>query len=486
MISNNITWILVLGYLVLSILVGNIAGRKEKNASNYFHSSLPSIVIAFACTGTAISGVMFIGTPGTTTIQGVGIWLAATTGGLLGVVLCNLVLGKPLSRLNKKFQTTTIPDMLVLIFHAPELRHIAIPCILILSIVFAACQWQSIGTLLNTLTGLDYTQATILGVIVVALYSVLGGNKSTSVVATVQVAIAMAACLYLVACALQVSGGSMTGLCRQVADVDPSLLRMTNTNLSLTAIISYVLMYGIGTLGQPAIVCKYFQIKEARLLPNTLLLGVISMVCTSLVPIVSLVMIIKIHAREIPPLAYSDACVPTFIATYCGPVAGGLLISACLAAIMSTGAALIVSAGSTLVKDIMMDWMHIDCNGRKGIIYSRVGMITVILLSVIIALFPTGGILQIGFAAFATFGAVFAPVIVLGLRWRRCTKQGAFFGMLSSFLLVSVITVLDIFDIWNWPFDLHISVVAMGVNIVLLILVSLSTPKQEKNFMPCV
>ena len=58
--------------------------------------------------------------------------------------------------------------------------------------------------------------------------------------------------------------------------------------------------------------------------------------------------------------------------------------------------------------------------------------------------------------------------------------------MLSSFLLVSVITVLDIFDIWNWPFDLHISVVAMGVNIVLLILVSLSTPKQEKNFMPCV
>ncbi|MFQ8900131.1 MAG: hypothetical protein ACLR71_20145 [[Clostridium] scindens] len=69
MISNNITWILVLGYLVLSILVGNIAGRKEKNASNYFHSSLPSIVIAFACTGTAISGVMFIGTPGTTTIR---------------------------------------------------------------------------------------------------------------------------------------------------------------------------------------------------------------------------------------------------------------------------------------------------------------------------------------------------------------------------------------------------------------------------------
>ena len=208
------------------------------------------------------------------------------------------------------------------------------------------------------------------------------------------------------------------------------------------------------------------------------------MTLTLLVPVVSLVMFLQVANGSIPALESADSCVPAFIGRFCGPFAGGLLVSACLAAIMSTAGALLISASSTLVKDIMVEWMHVDMEGKKGITYSRLATLLIIVVSTLIACFPSGGILQIGFAAFGAFGAVFAPSAVLTLRWRRCTKQGAFSGMVIAFVIVALQTILNSTGIWPWPFTLHVGVVAMAVNLVVTVVVSLCTPVQEKPFMP--
>lgn len=486
MTASKELWIVVVAYIALSVIVGNIANRREqqKSASGYFHTQLPAIVVALSCTGTAISGVAFIGTPGTTYVQGIGLWAVNAFAGLLGVVLCNLILGKPLRRLNAVTGAITVTDLLVNIYQDNRLRYICVPCLLVISTVFTACQWQSIGTMLNTLLGINYIPAVLLGVAVVGLYSILGGNKSTAVVGAVQVGVAMLACIYLVYVALKVNSGGFAKLNADVAAVNPELLQMTNSHLSVGMVISYLLMYSVGTMGQPAILVKYFQLKDVKMLPKTLLAGTISMFVTMLVPIVALVMIVNVASGAIPDPAYSDAVVPTFITTYCGPYAGGLLVSACLAAIMSTGAALLVSASSTLVKDIMIDWLHVDCEGKKGVRYSRLSTLIIMVVSTLIACFPVSGILQIGFAAFGAFGAVFAPAVTLGLRWRRATKQGALAGMWTAFILVAGVTLLGTVGIWKWPFDLHVSVVAIALSTLVNILVSLATPPQEKPFMP--
>lgn len=477
-------WIVVIIYIVLSIAAGNISGRREKSAKGYFHSELPAMVVALSCTGAAISGVAFIGTPGTTYAQGLGVAAACGAGGLIGVVLANLLLGKPMRRLHKVCGSITITDLFVDAFNDRRFSYICIPVLLIVSTVFAAVQWQSIGTLLNTLLGIDYIKAVLLGVVVVTLYTILGGNKSTAVVGAVQVGVAMLACIYLVYAALKVSGTSLTGLNEQIKAVDSGFLNMTNSGLTTGAIVSYILLYGLGSVGQPSIMVRYFQLKDPRLLPKTLAAGAISMAITLLVPIVSLVMFMQVANGNIAALETADSCVPAFIGLFCGPFAGGLLVSACLAAIMSTAGALLISASSTLVKDIMDEWLHVDMSGRRGITYSRIATLLVIAVSTLIACFPSGGILQIGFAAFGAFGAVFAPSAVLALRWRRCTKQGALAGMVTAFAVVAVQTILNSTGIWVWPFTLHIGVVAMAINLVVCIVVSLMTPPQEKPFMP--
>ncbi len=479
-------WIIVILYLVINIVVGNIIGRKEKKngADSYYHSQLPAFVVALACTGTAISGLAFIGTPGMVYVQGIGLWAVSALGGVLGIILATVLIGKPMKALNKKMNTITLTDLFVGIFDDKRLRYICIPCLVVVSTVYTAVQWQSIGTILNTLLGIEYIPAVLIGVAVVALYSVLGGNKSTAVVGAVQILICCAACIFIYCAALKANGGGLTKLFTDVGAAKPELLNMTNSSLSFGAIMSYLIMYGIGYIGQPAIAVRYFQLKDSRMLPKTMMYGVISHFITMLVPIVALVLVVAVANGVMAPLTNADSCTPTFIGMFCGPYAGGLLVSACLAAIMSTGASLLISASSTLVKDMMQDWMKIDMSGKKGNAYSRLGTVVIIVISTLIACFPVGGILQIGFAAWGAFGAIFAPVLILGLRWRRCTKQGAFWGMLSAAAVVLVFTVLNVTGIWTWPLEWHISVIAIIVHFIVLIAVSLATPAQDKPFMP--
>ena len=56
--------------------------------------------------------------------------------------------------------------------------------------------------------------------------------------------------------------------------------------------------------------------------------------------------------------------------------------------------------------------------------------------------------------------------------------------MVTAFVIVALQTILNSTGIWHWPFTLHGGVVAMAVNLVVTVVVSLFTPMQDKPFMP--
>ena len=74
--------VIVVIYLILMIFAGNISARHSAKTpsgnGNYFGGSLPPWVMATAIVATSISGVGFIGTPGTAYIQGFAPYLGNT------------------------------------------------------------------------------------------------------------------------------------------------------------------------------------------------------------------------------------------------------------------------------------------------------------------------------------------------------------------------------------------------------------------------
>ena len=483
--SDNIQmWGVVVVYMVACVAAGIITARKMKSSSaeDYFTSKnqLPPLAVAFSLVGTAMSGAMFLGVPGQAYTMGWPIVFAiCMTSGMVGVLLANLLLAKPMRHYSEHHRCTTITEILVDIFHDKRLRYILIPTILLGNLFYGMAQWVSIGNLFSGLTGMDYRVAVIIGVIVTLLYMILGGNSSNALVSVVQMFIAMAASLYVIILALYLSGG-FTQLNLNMAAIDIGNVSVLNDSVPLWTFLGFTFIYSIGMMGNPAAVIKFVQIKDHKLYPKCLLMATISYTIICFVPVAGMFMMNETAQGRMPFIEATDTVMPVFLANYGSPLAAGLVVAACLACIMSTGAALMFSAASSLVKDVMADLLHVNIEGKKGVVYSQIAVVILTVLSAAIALDPPGVIVDLAAQAWGLMAACITFPLLLGFRWRRATKAGAFWGMLVGF----IIDIGPFVGLWTHPLPLTPGVTGMFASGIVMIIVSLCTKPDNKEFLP--
>lgn len=486
--QNLQMWIVVIAYLAAVIIIGFVINRREKDASmgDYYVSqrSLPPIVIAFSLVATSQSGMVFLGAPGTCYTAGYAQMVCTCMiGGVLGIILCNLTLGKPMRYLGERYSSITLTDLLRDIYDTKSLQLVCVITLLVVSTFYCVVQWTSIGNLFLSLLGVDYKVGVIIGLVVVAIYSALGGNKSSTIVATVQLFIAMLAVLYMFFLALHVGGG-LTSINNGIEKIDPNMIHLVNENYSIWKFLGFIIIYAVGMIGQPAMATKFFSLKSSKLLGSALFLGVMSYCFTILNPYAAWVMRIKIEGGELDPLVSTDTVIPKFVEIFANPYIGGLLIAGTLSAIMSTSAALLITVSSTFTNDLCKNMLHKDMSGKAGMRTARIVTLVAALISGVIALYPPDTVWFIGNAAWGAFAAVFTPALVLGLRWRRATKYGAIASMWSGLILIFGLRALTYTGIWTWPLQIDMSACVLILTTLIHIVVSLVTPAQEKEWMP--
>lgn len=481
----------VVVYLILMVVIGNVSTRRAakrtlSEGGNYFGGSLPPWVMATAVVATSISGVGFIGTPGQAYNQGYSIYLATTIlgGGWLGFILSAKIIGRPMKRIAARRKLVTVTDIVCDIFQDQRLRYAIIPIIILGGIAAAAVQWVVIGTVMSNLLGVDYKLAVIIGVACVALYSVLGGNESTALVGAIQCLIALFCSTFMAFTAVKLAGG-LTNMNNTIASVDSSLFYPVNTGTSFGYFFSTMFIYSVGFMGQPHITVKWSQITDNKLYPKAILIGVVSYALTTLMTYVGVASRAMVEQGAMAAVTNTDSLVMIFIQTFCSPWVVGLVVAAALSAIMSTGAAYLISCSSACVNDVMANWAGVDMSGKKGKRISQIATLLCLLLSLAMSFRPDLGIQALGNAAWGAFAAVITPSLVLGLRWRRATKQGALASSFFGLAIVVVVNILKYTNIWLWPFQLSMEAFALIMSFVIMIVVSLLTPAQDKShFMP--
>lgn len=477
-------WLVVIIYLAGCVIAGILISRKKKSetAESYFTSknSLPPLVVAFSLVGTTCSGALFMGVPGRAYDVGWPIIMAvATVSGLVGLVMANLFLGKPMRRYSEDHDCTTMTGILTDIYKDNRLRYILVPAILIGNLFYAMTQWISIGQLLVGLMDIDYRVAVVVGVVVTLLYCLMGGNNSNALVSVFQMAVACVAGLYVISLSLHLSGG-LVNLNRNLASIDIGYVSVFNEKFSIWEFLSFSLLYNIGFIGSPAGMIKFVQIRDHRLYPKCLFMSVVSYLIIAYVAIAGLFMMTQSASGAIPVIESVDTVMPVFLSTFAVPVMAGLVVAACLACIMSTAAALIFACSSSLVKDVMEDMLHIDCSGKKGVRYSRIAVLIMTLISGGLALDPPGLIADLAAQAWGIMACVITFPLLLGFRWRRANKHGAFWGMIVGF----VIDIGPFLGLWKHPFELSPGVTGMLASGVVMVVVSLLTRPQEKEYLP--
>ena len=122
------------------------------------------------------------------------------------------------------------------------------------------------------------------------------------------------------------------------------------------------------------------------------------------------------------------------------PWIAGVLMSAILAAVMSTLSCQLLVCSSTLTEDFYRTFIRRNASQRELVWFGRSMVLLVSVVAVWLARDPNSLVLSLVSYAWAGFGAAFGPVIIMSLWWRRMTRNGALAGMITG-----AVTVL----VWN-------------------------------------
>jgi sodium/proline symporter len=197
------------------------------------------------------------------------------------------------------------------------------------------------------------------------------------------------------------------------------------------------LAWGLGYFGQPHILARFMAADDLQTIPKARRIGMAWMILCLLGAVTVGWFGIAYFAAHPGQGADMVRANPerVFIAlaqALFNPWVAGVLLSAILAAIMSTLSCQLLVCSSALTEDFYRGFLHPRASQRELVWFGRAMVLAVALLAIFIARDPGSRVLGLVSYAWAGFGAAFGPVVLISLSWKRMTRNGALAGMLAG------------------------------------------------------
>ncbi|EGQ7756603.1 sodium/proline symporter PutP [Vibrio vulnificus] len=431
-----------IAYLILMVAIGVYAYKKTSSSSDYFLGgrSLGPWPAALSAGASDMSGWLLLGLPGYAYAAGIeSFWLA---GGLLVGTWANwLVSAKRLRTYSIQTDALTLPEFLSRRFDDKSklIQTISAFFILLFFLFYTSSGLVAGGKLFETVFGLDYSTAVIIGTLCVVSYTLFGGFLAVSWTDLVQ-GLLMAAALMIVPIAVMEGGFGQLAI--DMHNINPELLTLWNDAkgepLSAIAIISLV-AWGLGYFGQPHILARFKASRTNRELGTARRIAVgwtaLSMAGAILVGLVGLVWVNGHPGTE---LADGEKIFMLLVNTVFHPVIAGILLAAILAAVMSTADSQLLVSSSALAEDFYKQVIKPDASSQEIVMVGRIGVVVISIIALILAMTPDSSVLGLVSYAWAGFGAAFGPAVVLSLYWKGMNRNGALAGILIGGITIVV------------------------------------------------
>lgn len=439
----------------MMLAIGVIAYKRTASSSDYFLGgrSLGPWPAALSAGASDMSGWLLLGLPGYAYAAGIeAFWLA---GGLLvGTWLNWLICAKRLRTYSITTDALTLPEYLSRRFNdnSKVIQVVSAFFILLFFLFYTSSGLVAGGKLFETVFGLDYTIAVIIGTVCVVSYTLFGGFLAVSWTDLVQGLLMAAALMIVPVIGMQGGLGQLTA---DLEAINPELLTLWNDAkgqpLSVIAIISLV-AWGLGYFGQPHILARFKASRTNKDLTTARRIAVVwsglSMIGALLVGVVGLVYITNTGGDV---LADGEKIFMLLVNALFHPVIAGILLAAILAAIMSTADSQLLVSSSALAEDFYKQIINKDATSEQVVMVGRVGVVLLSVIALVLAMTPDSSVLGLVSYAWAGFGAAFGPAILLSLYWAGMNRNGAIAGIIVGGVTIVVWKQLSggIFDIYE-------------------------------------
>ncbi|MDA0127972.1 sodium/proline symporter PutP [Vibrio sp. MarTm2] len=468
-----------IAYLILMLAIGVIAYQRTKNSSDYFLGgrSLGPWPAALSAGASDMSGWLLLGLPGYAYAAGIeAFWLA---GGLLvGTWLNWLINAKRLRTYSITTDALTLPEFLSRRFNdkSKMIQVISAFFILLFFLFYTSSGLVAGGKLFETVFGLDYTTAVVIGTVCVVSYTLFGGFLAVSWTDLVQGLLMSAALLIVPIAAME---GGFSDLGGQLENINPELLTLWNDSkgepLSAIAIISLV-AWGLGYFGQPHILARFKATRSNKDLTTARRIAVIwtalSMLGAMLVGIVGLIYVNNSGVT----VDDGEKIFMLLVNSLFHPVIAGILLAAILAAVMSTADSQLLVSSSALAEDFYKQVFKQDASSEEIVMVGRIAVIGISIVALVLAMTPDSSVLGLVSYAWAGFGAAFGPALILSLYWARMNRNGALAG-----ILVGGITIVVWKQLSGGWFDVYEIVPGIIFSTISIVVVSMLTGEPEES-----
>lgn len=487
-------------YLVMMVVIGFMCSKKNKNTDDFYLGGrkLGPLVTAMSAEASDMSAYLLMGIPGLALATGLpeAVWTAI--GLAVGTYLNWLIVAKRLRLYTEKINAVTIPEFFSKRFgdKANVLGLIAAIFIIIFFIPYTASGFSACGKLFSNLFGMDYLTAMLISAAVIIIYCTLGGFLAASTTDLIQ-SIIMSVALFVV---LGFSEGLLGGFDKVFANVQSlngyldvfkgfDIGTGKTGSFGAIAVIS-TLAWGLGYFGMPHILLRFMAIDDPSKLKTSRRIASVWVVFSMAIAIlIGIVGYSLMQQGIVGPYANNSEAesiivdISHFMSTkgYIPAFTAGIFISGILASTMSTADSQLIAASSSVTQDILINKLHVKLSEKQSMWIARISVIVISVIAIFFALDPSSSVFRIVSFAWAGFGAVFGPVVLFGLFWKRATKWGALAGMVSGGAMIFIWKFIVRVQFAGTALDIYELLPAFVVACVFIVVVSLLTKKPDAD-----
>ena len=427
---GNTEMIVFIVYLVFMVGIGFYFFLRSRSGGekDYFLGGrkMGPWVSALSAGASDMSAWVLMGLPASVYALGVGqTWIAI--GLAIGYALSWIFEASRLRRYSIAARDSiTIPQFLTNRFLTDN-RAMQVVCAVIFLVaytIYAASSIKACGTLFHTVAGIDARAAMYLAAVIIISNTFLGGFSAVCWTDFFQGLLMLGALLIAPIFALMlVRSGQGTST---LGEVGPAYWKLFTSWQDIASGLGW----GLGYFGMPHIIIRFMSVRSDEDIKKSAGIGI---VWTLLILGFSVgsALVARLFLGEISD---TSTVFIQMVRRIFPPLISGVLLSAILAASMSTADSQLLASASAFASDVYKPILRKGKSGDREMLWvSRIVVLCIAVVALLIASNPASGtIMNLVENAWGVFGASFGPVILLSLFWRRLTFNGALAGIVAG------------------------------------------------------
>lgn len=530
------TTIIVMLSFILYLYIGWQSRVKDSKGFYVAEQGVPAVANGAATAADWMSAASFISMAGMISFLGYdgSIYLMGWTGGF---VLLALLLAPYL----RKFGKYTVPDFVGDRYYSNIARLVAVVAAIFVSMTYVAGQMRGVGIVFSRFLQVDISTGVVLGMVIVAFFSILGGMKGITWTQVAQYLILIVAYVIpAIAIAWMLTGNPIPQLAFTFSDIVDKLNQVQSdlgfqqytqpfANKSMIDVLFITIALMVGTAGLPHVIVRFYTVpspKAARYSAGWALLFIAILYTTApaIAAFARYNLVDSLHNKTIAEIQQLDwatkwqntgllgfedknndgrieltpdkttseitidrdiMVLSTPEVARLSPIVIALVAAGGLAAALSTASGLLLVISSSIAHDVYYRIINPHASESRRLLVGRIMVGFAIAIAGYFGINPPGFVAEVVAFAFGLAAASFFPVIILGVFDKRTNREGAISGMIVglAFTIFYIIGV-KFYGMTPWFFGVSpegIGTLGMVLNLIVTLVVSRLTPPPPED-----